>query len=913
MCLPLTKVSLLLALIFTFLFPSNTSAVQLTGTATVTATPSPTRTVNEFIYNLIDDFENDASYANDPYHNDTRVYDGHGALVDVNLKQNAYGNDSYYVEFDMPPVAPGATPSTNQLVAFQVLQDDYNLRDYSGYDKITLDVTGVLTLKLNFRQWSNNTNSTMTAPVSVNAPDSWQTVSLDYSSINWRGNDPRHIDAIHIVITSHEGKFGFDNIRAGDEYIYGPWPTATITPTPGPTSTITMTPTPVIITQFNLIDNFDNDHRPHDAYYERDSAVWSDNPMQLHYRILSDGFKGNQTAYLQVYTYQNNNTVMFGDLHNQYNLSDFSNHQKLTMDVCGRVTLTAIFRKEGPSATGEVDTIEVNSPDAWQTIVFDYSQLDWKQVNPDRVREIKLTINKDMTDHFGLFAIDNIRLGDEPESEPWPTSTPTVTLTWTPIPTSVLVIDHFNNDNHYHDDPSSADAQWWTPFGGSFVFDEYAIGEDGSTAITIHLSEQEQWDYVVIGDLTNSDNHSDFSEKSTLTFDIAPHCGFSDEASMVIKFRDDQDRESGYLSSTGLVCSKWRQMSYDLTTVNWQQCDRTNVKGILLFIVPENLQTFGYVAIDNVLLSGSVPLPSAGVIDHFDNDCLLTDQPGYPDSALWSPDESVYNFDLAVDHDNSYLVLEYSKTSGYEWSYFCFGDLTNENNQSNFAGYEGLTMRMFSNTTTDLLIKFRDQNGNESAPAGLIQYNGTSTIQTMGLDIRNLYWQACDRTKVKEIMIFTAPGEIRDGQYMLDDIKLVQTIQSAGAVKWVDSSSVKAAAPKDTATMTSTISPTLTPTSTLTPLLTNAYLNKKKVVAFPNPACRTVTFAWKHEQVDKARIEIYSIAGDKIAVIEESQPGNQHLIWQAQYIAPGIYLYRTILTINGIDEVLGIRKLAIVK
>jgi hypothetical protein len=107
----------------------------------------------------------------------------------------------------------------------------------------------------------------------------------------------------------------------------------------------------------------------------------------------------------------------------------------------------------------------------------------------------------------------------------------------------------------------------------------------------------------------------------------------------------------------------------------------------------------------------------------------------------------------------------------------------------------------------------------------------------------------------------------------------------------------------------------MTPTvsATATPPLLNDYIKSKGVVAFPNPAKHSVTFAWKHEGVEKAKIVVYSLSGEKIAVIEADQPIQQRLTWQVHDIAPGIYLYRTSLTIDGKEEVMKIKKLAIIK
>ncbi len=60
------------------------------------------------------------------------------------------------------------------------------------------------------------------------------------------------------------------------------------------------------------------------------------------------------------------------------------------------------------------------------------------------------------------------------------------------------------------------------------------------------------------------------------------------------------------------------------------------------------------------------------------------------------------------------------------------------------------------------------------------------------------------------------------------------------------------------------------------------------------------------------KIVIYNLAGEQIATIEQSNP-DQSLVWATKNSAPGIYVYQTILTVNGQEKRLGMKKLAIVQ
>lgn len=83
-------------------------------------------------------------------------------------------------------------------------------------------------------------------------------------------------------------------------------------------------------------------------------------------------------------------------------------------------------------------------------------------------------------------------------------------------------------------------------------------------------------------------------------------------------------------------------------------------------------------------------------------------------------------------------------------------------------------------------------------------------------------------------------------------------------------------------------------------------------VAYPNPARGEVTFGWQETGAERARVEIYNLAGERVAALTQTQTGNT-LHWNISGLAPGIYFYRVILTVAGAERQLGIRKIAIIR
>ncbi len=107
-----------------------------------------------------------------------------------------------------------------------------------------------------------------------------------------------------------------------------------------------------------------------------------------------------------------------------------------------------------------------------------------------------------------------------------------------------------------------------------------------------------------------------------------------------------------------------------------------------------------------------------------------------------------------------------------------------------------------------------------------------------------------------------------------------------------------------TPTPTSTPSPALTPTFTCTPTvdLGSLDLGGRQVLAFPNPAREQMNFVFTLEQPAEVILEIYNLAGERIATLRQNTPAGrgQTLVWDCRETAPGIYLGR--LLVGGAEK-----------
>jgi hypothetical protein len=113
-------------------------------------------------------------------------------------------------------------------------------------------------------------------------------------------------------------------------------------------------------------------------------------------------------------------------------------------------------------------------------------------------------------------------------------------------------------------------------------------------------------------------------------------------------------------------------------------------------------------------------------------------------------------------------------------------------------------------------------------------------------------------------------------------------------------------------TSTITVTYTMTQTTTITPARTFVDLGGRTVLAYPNPARNLVHFVWAESNAEKAKISIYNLSGERVATLTSSMPG-QAVDWNAAGVAPGIYIYRVVLTENSTEQHLPIQKIAILK
>ncbi|MEW6516369.1 MAG: FG-GAP-like repeat-containing protein [candidate division FCPU426 bacterium] len=113
--------------------------------------------------------------------------------------------------------------------------------------------------------------------------------------------------------------------------------------------------------------------------------------------------------------------------------------------------------------------------------------------------------------------------------------------------------------------------------------------------------------------------------------------------------------------------------------------------------------------------------------------------------------------------------------------------------------------------------------------------------------------------------------------------------------------------PVPTLTLTPTPEPTAqlamnTPTPTATPTAT-PFVAANQVLPYPNPAKGKVFFAYTVPGAGKVTIDIFTLAGERVASVTETVNGGTgqtlRTAWDAVNVAPGVYLCRIVITDAG--------------
>ncbi len=146
------------------------------------------------------------------------------------------------------------------------------------------------------------------------------------------------------------------------------------------------------------------------------------------------------------------------------------------------------------------------------------------------------------------------------------------------------LIDNFDQDARLNDTPDQRDGQWWSPSPQTYAMttENYIAGNTSPLLrIDFNKGAGSEWDYVVLGDLTNPANLSYVMGYDQFRFRA------HGQTTVLLKFRDRYGKES---PDSGILTinapDSWQTVTWDLQHIDWGECNPREIKDILFFIKP---------------------------------------------------------------------------------------------------------------------------------------------------------------------------------------------------------------------------------------------------------------------------------------------------------------------------------------
>lgn len=501
----------------------------------------------------------------------------------------------------------------------------------------------------------------------------------------------------------------------------------------------------------------------------------------------------------------------------------------------------------------------------------------------------------------------------------FPTPTPTPTPTHIPTPNDNLLIDNFENDSSYANQPDANDARWVSGLNFQLSIATATSG-NASPHLQVDMSKGDDYTAIIPGLMESAGDQTDFTLASQLSMRVKGQLSF------MLKFKDWQGRESG--DGPTIVVDNpttWRYISFDYSDINWGACDPSHLWGPVLFPAPgQSYQGTFY--LDDLRLGP--PTVSPHLIENFENDGKIDDEVDRRDATWFVSGQDVYTLaanSLIGGSDGTSIEISYDKAVGEEWDYVAISQLDQPGNLNDWSLATKMSMRVRGSLT--LKIKFKDSHGQESGELDQ-NINSINGWQDVVWDYSNLDWQNCDQTNLSAIILFPQPGMTGQGRFYLDNIILdddsVGATSQKSTDKIINMDMLPTSTPTTVPSRTSTVTPTITANETVTPTTTatatptfdySKLWQSEKVLTYPNPARDQVTIAYELPEPGQVRIECYQMTGERVSIITDYQSGQMGLTrWDTSQLSPGLYLVRITIKNNDGQVVLNkVRKVAVIK
>jgi hypothetical protein len=233
-----------------------------------------------------------------------------------------------------------------------------------------------------------------------------------------------------------------------------------------------------------------------------------------------------------------------------------------------------------------------------------------------------------------------------------------------------LVLDNFENDRS-HMNGDGTDVYWNPPFDPTFIpSTETQNVFEGNSALKVTWDNKGLYPAFSINHLNiNGNNGALFDQADAVRMRIA-----GDGGRIIMKLSDVNGFTTGDVSdvntSGNSVYSVFEFPFFETVVSRWPDMDLKQIAEMSLLIDAGNLGSSGEIYIDSIelILGSGDTAQVVGVIDNFDNDSSIDDDPNQPDSEPGSYSAiaqqfSPYQFsvvDNPTDSNNAVLKIDYN-------------------------------------------------------------------------------------------------------------------------------------------------------------------------------------------------------------------------------------------------------------
>ena len=329
-----------------------------------------------------------------------------------------------------------------------------------------------------------------------------------------------------------------------------------------------------------------------------------------------------------------------------------------------------------------------------------------------------------------------------------------------------LLFDGFDNDGA-ETNGAGTDAAWNLPPASDYhvAFEAQKVHQ-GSGALKVSWDGKDLWSSFVFSDLDQEGNAGSlFQDADAVRMAIAGPAGH-----IIIKLVDSEGFATGDVASLDASGSdEYELVEFPITSAFNFPIDPSGIKELLILPNAGQQGTTADIYIDSVeLIQGSGESATViGVIDNFDNDNSIADEPNAADSTPSGPSLLPGPFVTSVVDDpsgaaNKVLRVDYNTSP---WNVLWVTEL----DVTDWADVETISIDVYG-SANGILLKFKDANGKEQEPGGGLQNH-------VGDQWDTLSWNASVVTSIDvfnmdKLIVFIEGPTGGEGTIYLDNLTL---------------------------------------------------------------------------------------------------------------------------------------------